>query len=89
MPFSPKELSYCDLISSFPFTSSRGSKYLYVLYDFDSNAILVHPLKSRQASEITNVWKSLYERLTQHGHQVTNFILDNEFSNELKQALKK
>ena len=64
VPFSPKELSYRDLIGSFPFTSSRGNKYLYVMYDFDSDSILVHPLKSRQASEITTAWKTLHGRLT-------------------------
>ena len=89
MAFSPKELSYGDLTGSFPVTSSRGHKYLYVLYDFDSNAILVHPLKTRQAAEIANAWECLYARLTEYGHKVTNFILDNEFSNDLKQALKK
>ena len=89
IPFSPKELSYGDITGSFPFTSSRGNKYLYIMYDYDSNAILVHPLKSRQAAEITNAWTILHNRLTQHGHSVTTFILDNEFSHDLRQALKK
>ena len=89
LSFSPKELSYGDLTGSFPFTSSRGHKYLYVMYDHDSNAILVHPLKTRQASEIATAWKTLHARITTHGHEIKNFILDNEFSQELKQALKK
>ena len=89
IPFTPKELSYGDLTGSFPYTSSRGNKYLYVMYDYDSNAILVHPLKTRQATEITAAWTALHQRISQHGHEVKHFILDNEFSNELKQALKK
>ena len=47
--FSPKEFAYGDLTGAFPFKSSRGNKYLYILYDFDSNAILVQPLQTRQA----------------------------------------
>ena len=89
IPFSPKELSYGDLTGSFPFTSSRGNKYLYVMYDHDSNSILVHPLKTRQASEISKAWTALHAKLSKHGHQIKNFILDNEFSHELKLALQK
>ena len=36
-----------DQTGSFPFTSSCGSKYIMVLYDHDSNAILAEPLTSR------------------------------------------
>lgn len=87
--FTPKEFAYGDLTGAFPFKSSRGNKYLYLVYDYDSNAILVHPLKSRQAAEIRNAWEVLYAKLTQHGHTIKNFILDNEFSNELKRAFNK
>ena len=45
--FSPREFSYGDITGAFPFKSSRGNQYLYILYDFDSNAILVEPMKSR------------------------------------------
>ena len=30
----------------------------------------------------------LYVRAAQHGHKITNFILDNDFLQELKQAFK-
>ncbi len=68
--FSPKEFEYGDLMGAFPFKSSRGNQYLYVLYDFDSNAILVHPLKTRQAAAIKHAWETLYTQLTQHRHSV-------------------
>ena len=38
---------YSDQIGKFPITSSRVSKYIMIVYDFDSNAILSEPLKSR------------------------------------------
>jgi hypothetical protein len=38
---------YTDQTGTFPITSSKGSKYLMVLYDYDSNAILAEPLKFR------------------------------------------
>ena len=33
-----------DQIGRFPVTSSRGSKYLMVLYNHDSNAIIPKPI---------------------------------------------
>ena len=39
--------SYLDLTGKFPYTSSRGSKYLLIVYDHDSNMILAETLKTR------------------------------------------
>ena len=88
IPFSAKEISYGDLTGTFPYTSSRGNKYIYVMYDHDSNGILVAPLKSRNATTIVEAWKNLFECLTKHGHKTKVFILDNGFSTLLKNTLK-
>jgi hypothetical protein len=37
--FELTKKSYFDLTGKFPYTSSRGYKYIFVLYDYDSNAI--------------------------------------------------
>ena len=87
-PFKPKEKTYSDQTGRFPYRSSRGNEYTMVMYDFDANAILVEPLKNRQAKSIANAWESLHSRLTTHGHTTTKIILDNECSSELKAALK-
>ena len=89
VPFTAKEMAYGDITGAFPYTSSRGSKYIYVMYDFDANTILTYPLKSRQAHEIVQAWTTLHDQMTRHGHSISNFILDNEFSMELKKALTK
>ena len=52
LPFTAKAMAYGDLTGSFPYTSSRGAKYLFIMYDYDSNTILIQPLKSKQAHEI-------------------------------------
>lgn len=65
-PLSPKTLNcfsiiidinnsntgFIDLTGRFPYRSSRGYQYLLLLYDYDSNAILVEPLKNRTANSI-------------------------------------
>ena len=50
---------YTDQTGQFPVMSSRGNKYLMVLYGYDSNAILAEPLKSRKQHEILRAYKAL------------------------------
>ena len=41
-----KGLVCSDLPGRFPFTSSKGNNYIFVLYDFDSNTIMAKAIKS-------------------------------------------
>ena len=43
---------YSDQTGKFPITSSRVSKYIMIVYDFDSNAILYELLKSKNKHEL-------------------------------------
>ena len=45
-PFEPKEKTYSDQTGRFPQRSSHRNKYIMVMYDYDSNAILAEPLKN-------------------------------------------
>ena len=70
-PLSPKTLNYfsiiidihnsntgfIDLTGRFPYRSSRGYQYLLLIYDYDSNAILVEPIKNRTSDSIIAPWK--------------------------------
>ena len=89
VPHYPKYKAYGDLTGQFPFKSSRGNSYIYVLYNHDSNAILVEPVQNRQAQTLAKAWKVLTDRLWQRGHVYTHFVLDNELLNDLKQAFQK
>ena len=60
-----------------------------VLYYVDSNAILAKPFKTRQAKDLVDTWKLLYNDLTKNGHNTKSFIMDNECSSEIKNTLKK
>jgi hypothetical protein len=42
---------YTDLTGAFPVTSLAGNKYMLILYDYDSNSILVEPMKNRSDEE--------------------------------------
>ena len=51
--------------------------------------ILVTPLQNREADTLVSAWKLLYTRLTSKGHVTTKYILDNEFSGALRDAIQK
>jgi hypothetical protein len=89
VPFVAKNRAYHDLTGRFPHRSSRGNEYLLIVYDYDSNSILHSPLKNKTASEIKRGWLSIHARLAKGGNQPKLYIMDNEASNELKQALAK
>jgi hypothetical protein len=60
-----------------------------VVYDHDSNSILVIALKNKRGAEIKHGWNSIHECLVQGGNQPKLYILDNEASANLKKCLKK
>ena len=87
--FKDTKKAYMDLPGRFPHKSSRGHEYLLVVYDYDSNAILVEPLPSRQAAVINKAWKKIHTKLRKGGNEPKLYIIDNEVSNELKQSMNK
>ena len=67
----------------------RGNKYIFILYNYDDNAILQVPLKDRTAANLTNEWNIAHERSTNNGHTYNLHILDNEISAEFIAVLVK
>ena len=76
-----------DQTERFPVTSSRGSKYLMVLYDHDSNAILAEPLTSCSERKLIRATRVLHSCLSGRGLTPQYQIIDNGFPGGLKQSL--
>ena len=55
------ERTYSDQTGAFPIQSSRGNKYIFIMYAYDANAIMVEPIKSRQAKTITEASIKCYK----------------------------
>ena len=87
--FETTAKAYTDLTGQFLYLSSRGNKYLLVVYDYDSNAILAEAIPNRQAATIKNAILNITDILQAHGTKPNLYILDNEASLDLKQSLKK
>ena len=58
-----------DQTGGFPITSRRGNKYVMVLYDFDTNAILATAIKNRKTEQLVQGYNELYDILIQAGIQ--------------------
>ena len=75
VPFRERNTTYSDQTGRFPHISSRGNAYLLIVYDYDSNAILVEPLKSRAAAGIKNAWLKINTFLESRGRKPDLHIL--------------
>jgi hypothetical protein len=67
--------------------SSKGNKYIMILYDYDSNAILAQPIKDRTAPELLKAFQIMEQELVARGLKPKLMKLDNEASNLLKTYL--
>ena len=59
-------------------TSATGNKLLYIAYSYDANGILWEPMKSKNDSEISRVFKTVYNKLEKRGIKPKFHIMDNE-----------
>ena len=59
-------------------TSSIGNKYLFILYDYDINCILVGPMNNRTDKEFIHVFQYLHVHLTTRVLKPNYIQLDNE-----------
>ena len=50
---------FSDQTGRFPTRSQSGNKYLMIMVEIDSNAILVEPLSSRKDAELTRAYRTL------------------------------
>ena len=82
-------VAYGDMTGRFPYRSSRGYQYIYIAYHYDANSIVAAAMKNRNASTIVDTWENIMTRFEKFGMKPDTFVMDNECSNELKQALAK
>jgi hypothetical protein len=78
---------YTDQTGRFPVVSSKGYKYIMILYDYDSNAISAQPIKDRTAPELLKAFQVMEQELVPRGLNPKLMKLDNEASKLLKRYL--
>jgi hypothetical protein len=82
-----KNLIATDLPGRYLVTSRKGNKYMFVLYDYDSNLIIAEPIKSRNASDLVNGFNTCYKALTKNGFKARKIRLDTKISKDFIQYL--
>jgi restriction endonuclease len=78
---------YTDLTGGFRKTSSRGYKYILVLYDYDGNNIQAEPIKNSSDTEAIRSYTRIYNEHTRKWLKPTFQTMDNEASKAQKQFL--
>ncbi|EJK62273.1 hypothetical protein THAOC_17120, partial [Thalassiosira oceanica] len=86
--FDARETIFSDQTGAFPKTSQRKNKYVMVMVEIDSNAILVEPMKSRGTAEMQRAYEHLLKRLKRAGFAPKKHVLDNEVSEEMKEMIR-
>jgi hypothetical protein len=78
---------YTDQTGRFPVVSRKGNKYIMILYDYDSNAILAQPIKDRTDPDLLKAFQVMEQELVARGLKPKLMKLDNEASKLLKAFL--
>jgi hypothetical protein len=69
---------YTDQTGRFPVVSSKGNKYIMIVYDYDSNAILAQPIKDQTAPELLKAFQVMEQELVARGLKPKLMKSDNE-----------
>ncbi len=80
---------YNDLTRNFPFMSIDGSVCFFVIYHYETNAILVKPIANLDDCIIFEAYKDLFETLDAKGYKPKMNMMDNQATKFIKQFLTK
>jgi hypothetical protein len=58
---------YTDQTGRFPVVSSKGNKYIMILYDYESNVILAQPIKDRTTPQLLRAFQVMEQELVARG----------------------
>jgi hypothetical protein len=89
MPFQKTTLikSHSDQTGRFPIPSGHGNHHIFALCHHDTiNSVHAAAVPNRKATSICSAWEMTHKRLLQQGHPPNLHILDNEFSQELRDS---
>ncbi len=78
---------YHDLTGSFPFMSYDGSICFFVLFHYESNAILATPIAGLDDVSIFKAYRKYFEELTGKGFKPRLNVMDNQATKHIKKYL--
>ena len=78
---------YNDLTGNFPFMSIDGCVCFFVLYHYETNAILVKPIANVDDRSIFAAYKEVFENLEAKGYKPKMDVMDNQATKYIKKFL--
>jgi hypothetical protein len=78
---------YHDLTGSFPFMSFDGSVCFFVLFHYESNAILATPIAGLDDMSIFKAYQAYFVQLEQKGFKPKLNVMDNQATKHIKKFL--
>jgi hypothetical protein len=82
--YDVRKTMFLDQTGQFPTRLQSGNKYIMVLVEIDSNAILVEPMKSRKDTEMIQAYNALLLRLKRAGIIPKKHVLDKKVLENMK-----
>jgi hypothetical protein len=79
---------YADLTGNFPITAIDGSRAVFIMYDWTTNAILATPIKDAKTNTIVESFKKNIQYLTKRGFKPVFNIIDNVATTAVKEYLE-
>jgi hypothetical protein len=76
---------YTDQTGRFPVPSSTGNNYLVIAYDYNSNSILLWPIKDRLTESLIAAIQDIHNTLRKGGCQPQFHRMDNKCSQAIKE----
>ncbi len=80
---------YHDLTESFSFMSYDGSVCFFILYHYESNAILGTPIAGLEDISIFEAYKKQFENLVAKGFKPSLNVMDNQATKHIEKFLTK
>ena len=84
---SPTVQVTTDQTCAFPIMSSQENQFIFIIYEYNRNAILACPMKSRKEGKILRAHQKLFNELAKWGLQHSLKLLDNEWSDITKDEI--
>ena len=72
-----------EFAEQYPITSKRGHKYVFIMYNYNSNYTFAVLVKLRKTLEYLHAFQECYDILKQRGFNTYFIRLDNEISKDL------
>jgi hypothetical protein len=77
-----------DLTGAFPVRSFKNMQYIFVVYIYDLNAIIAHPMPSQTNASFIAAFTDVFNILWAWDYQPAPNVMDNECSKAVKQHIR-